>query len=299
MEPGLQVIGGLHAGVNLELDTGSYTIGSSTGADIVLRDANVAPEHAVIRVGQSEVRLEATGGEVEYDGGVLAQGHGCRLQYPVELTLGEAKIRLTGQPDRQAVAAARFGKLIQTFVSTHPAAAGFAVLLGAAVLSFGAASLPHSSEQGPSVTRPKEQTSKPDNASVTEEAAVQFKRRLQDAKITGVKVSASGNILAVSGRVSKTSMAGWNSALKWLDETYGSKKVVLSSTVEFFAEDGKDPVQLRLQSVWFGEKPYIILEDGTHYHVGALLDNGWTVKEIGEDKVVLARGDQTFPISYR
>ena len=129
MEPGLQVIGGLHAGVNLELDTGSYTIGSSTGADIVLRDANVAPEHAVIRVGQSEVRLEATGGEVEYDGGVLAQGHGCRLQYPVELTLGEAKIRLTGQLDRQAMAAARFGKLIHTFVSTHPTAAGFAVLL--------------------------------------------------------------------------------------------------------------------------------------------------------------------------
>ncbi len=297
---GLQVIAGLHCGVDLKLEIRDYRIGSSSGADIVLRDPNIAPEHAILRVSRSAVRVEATGGDVGYEGGVLAQGHGCRLQYPTELTLGEAKIRLTGMPDLRVLAAARYGQLIHSFVSSRPAAAGFAVLLAAAVLSFGAASLSSQGPAGPGRGRTgaTSSTTKQGDASVAEEAAVQFKRHLKEAKIDGVRVSVSGNVLSVSGRIPRTSMVSWNSVLKWLDETYG-RQAILSSTVEFFTEDGKDPVKLRLQSVWFGEKPYIILEDGAHYHVGSLLDNGWTVKEIGEEKIVLARGDQTFAIAYR
>jgi hypothetical protein len=298
--PRLQVIGGLHDGVGLELDVRDYRIGSSTGADIVLRDDTIAAEHAVLRVERKGVRIEATGGDVGLNGGVLAKGHGCRIRFPADLTFGSTRVRLTGAQDRYLLAAGQYGQAFHNFIVSRPLFSGASLVLAAAIVSFAAMSLPHGGAglkiRGDPV--PPTSLNSPDSA--IEKAVIQFKRRLADQNLDGVKVSAAGDQLTVSGRVGRTSTPEWNSVLKWFDETYANQ-IVLASSVEIVNdnETAKGAIQQRLQAVRFGNKPYVILDDGLHYFEGALLDNGWTIKEISEQKITLSKGDQTIVIKYR
>jgi hypothetical protein len=55
---------------------------------------------------------------------------------------------------------------------------------------------------------------------------------------------------------------------------------------------------LQLQAVWYGERPYVLAADGEHYFKGALLDNGWIIRDIGEDHMVLAKDGETVTVTY-
>ena len=91
----LESTAGFHRGVRLELEPGDIRIGSTPGADIVLRDAGIAAEHAVLRVGRRTIDLHAIGGEVRVGENVIANGYGCALQAPIDLTIGEARLRIS------------------------------------------------------------------------------------------------------------------------------------------------------------------------------------------------------------
>ena len=91
----LESTAGFHRGVRLELEPGDIRIGSTPGADIVLRDAGIAAEHAVLRVGRRTIDLHAIGGEVRVGENVIANGFGCALQAPIDLTIGEARLRIS------------------------------------------------------------------------------------------------------------------------------------------------------------------------------------------------------------
>jgi hypothetical protein len=45
--------------------------------------------------------------------------------------------------------------------------------------------------------------------------------------------------------------------------------------------------------VWFGERPYIITAEGNRYYEGAFLDNGWTIKDIADGRILLAKDGET------
>jgi hypothetical protein len=91
----LESTAGFHRGVRLELEQGDVRIGSTPGADIVLRDAGIAAEHAVLRVGRRTIDLHAIGGEVRVGENIIANGYGCALQAPIDLTIGEARLRIS------------------------------------------------------------------------------------------------------------------------------------------------------------------------------------------------------------
>ena len=93
----LECTAGFHRGVRLELEPGDYRIGSTPGADIVLRDAGIAAEHAVLRVGPRSIDLHATGGDVRAGEETVASGFGCALEMPVDLTIGEARVRISAE----------------------------------------------------------------------------------------------------------------------------------------------------------------------------------------------------------
>jgi hypothetical protein len=91
----LESTAGFHRGVRLELEPGDVRIGSTPGADIVLRDAGIAAEHAVLRVGRRTIDLHAIGGDVRVGEKIIANGYGCALQAPIDLTIGEARLRIS------------------------------------------------------------------------------------------------------------------------------------------------------------------------------------------------------------
>jgi type III secretion system (T3SS) inner membrane Yop/CscD-like protein/type III secretion system (T3SS) inner membrane Yop/YscD-like protein len=91
----LESTAGFHRGVRLELEPGDVRIGSTPGSDIVLRDAGIAAEHAVLRVGRRTIDLHAIGGDVRVGEKIIANGYGCALQAPIDLTIGEARLRIS------------------------------------------------------------------------------------------------------------------------------------------------------------------------------------------------------------
>src|SRR5215813_4891377 len=79
----LESTAGFHHGVRLELEPGDFCIGSTAGADIVLRDAGIAAEHAILRVRRRSIDLHAVGGDVVVGEETVANGYGCALRAPV------------------------------------------------------------------------------------------------------------------------------------------------------------------------------------------------------------------------
>jgi hypothetical protein len=98
----LESTAGFHRGVRIELEPGDIRIGSTPGADIVLRDAGIAAEHAVLRVGRRTIDLHAIGGDVRVGENVIANGFGCALQAPIDLTIGEARLRISTERKQAA-----------------------------------------------------------------------------------------------------------------------------------------------------------------------------------------------------
>jgi Inner membrane component of T3SS, periplasmic domain/Inner membrane component of T3SS, cytoplasmic domain len=101
----LESTAGFHRGVRIELEPGDIRIGSTPGSDIVLRDAGIAAEHAVLRVGRRTIDLHAIGGDVRVGENVIANGFGCALQAPIDLTIGEARLRISIERNQAAVPA--------------------------------------------------------------------------------------------------------------------------------------------------------------------------------------------------
>jgi len=53
-----------------------------------------------------------------------------------------------------------------------------------------------------------------------------------------------------------------------------------------------------VQAVWFSERPYVITAEGNRYYKGAFLDNGWTIKDISDGRILLAK-DGTLSLVFR
>jgi hypothetical protein len=103
--------------------------------------------------------------------------------------------------------------------------------------------------------------------------------------------------LAVAGKLSQQEAIDWATIQQWFDQTYGGR-IVLTTKITPPGETRTMPA-LQLQAIWYGEHPYIVTADGERYFEGAVLDNGWIIRDIGEDRVLLAKGGETVALTYR
>jgi len=133
-----------------------------------------------------------------------------------------------------------------------------------------------------------------DNQSVAE-AAQNLSKRLDAAKIQTLRVSTVDGRLVVSGALTKPQALEWAVIQKWFDQTYGSHIVLNANVTDV---DGRANPRLQLQAIWYGDQPYIITAEGEHYYQGAILDNGWTVREIAADHLLLAKDGDTVTLTY-
>jgi Inner membrane component of T3SS, cytoplasmic domain/Inner membrane component of T3SS, periplasmic domain len=315
-KPQLEVTGGFHNGVKLALDEGTYAIGSTAGADIVLRDAGVASEHALLRIEGGAVRIEAMGGDLGVGDELVTQGHGCKLRMPVDIALGEARLRLSHPGAAEAgLLAGKFQPVGQFFARRPMMAAGgvICVALAVSVATHESPTPLKATEAAPEAKLALTKTAyysdveqlgkfggKAEQAaaqhSSVEEAATQLMAKLKSMNIQSLRVTTGDKRVAVGGSLTKREAAAWTSVQQWFDETYGGR-VVLTATVA--VGESKSAPSLRLQAVWFGERPYVITEEGAHFYEGALLDNGWILQRIAEDRIVLEREGEALALTYR
>lgn len=289
----LEVVSGLHTGAKIDLADDVDTVGSSTDAKIVLRDGGIAPIHARLVARGKQVEVQAVGGEVGLPKGeVVPVGFGRRWTLPVELAIGDARLRLTGVgvSDNQA-----------TFRSSPPMLVATIAL--AAALALAANNLSNANtdpaEQAVATTQ-AEATGSPvpaGQAAPTLAAATdQLKSQLAAADLKTIQLTSANGQIVASGTVPKSQSQAWADVQSWFDRTHGGR-VVLASEVAI----GGVPAMPRLsmQAIWYGERPYVIATDGARYHEGAFVDGGWTVKEIGETALTLTKDGATVTLRYQ
>jgi hypothetical protein len=296
----LEVLAGVHRGAALTLDKAAdYRIGCSPQADIVLRDPGVAAEHAVLRIESAAVRIDAIGGEVGIEHKSIPSGHGCRVRLPVEFALGEARLRLS-RPGADRDARHLLLKARRSLADKPTAIAVGAICL-AVVITAVAVGGPRAVQMNGA--QAKSDTINPDGSGATSKASTTVQQamqgldaRLRAAKIHTLQVKAVDGRLVVAGKLIKQQVADWAAIRQWFDQTYGGGIVLTANVTD---DDGPAAMPtLQLQAIWYGDRPYIITAHGERYYQGAVLDNGWIVRQIGEHHVLLAKAGDTVVLSY-
>jgi len=350
----LESTAGFHRGVRLELEPGDVRIGSTPGADIVLRDAGIAAEHAVLRVGRRTIDLHAIGGDVRVGEKIIANGFGCALQAPIDLTIGEARLRISiarnqaaaptsvgsGEvPARRRIStavmiagallltvpalglaamrpAAKANDLTSVARAEAPAPANETLTLASASKLM--ADLPvddrkfieHCLSTRPGISvreaiaelngcdrQPPPNLGSALNALNVDDAGRKLTERLEASGLSGLRVTAAGGQVTVTGSITKQQTGAWTETQQWFDAAYRGRLVLVANVTP---TEAKKPMPVvNVQAVWFGERPYIITAEGNRYYKGAFLDNGWTIKDIVDGRILLAKDGETVALVYR
>ncbi|TIU98636.1 MAG: hypothetical protein E5W09_11095 [Mesorhizobium sp.] len=299
----LSVTHGFHAGAQLSLVEPLYTVGSSTESDIVLRDAGIAPVHARLRRKGSQIEIEAVGGDVTLaTGEIIHEGQGSRCKLPLTISIGDAHIRLINPerpPNRWSVSDRPLlvaGSVLFAVFAVSVAANGFSFAKPDIGKKISAQDrdpirVAFAGEAGQSVLNNSSPTQLPSAA----EAESQLRLRLDQSGISTLAVQRSPGRLAVSGMIPNDKDGAWTETQSWFDQTFGAHIPLVSNVMIGNAEQAP---RLRLQAIWYGERPYVIAADGARYHEGAFTNDGWTIKHIGETELLLTKGGATVALKY-
>jgi hypothetical protein len=285
--PTIDIIVGCHSGVKRTLEKQTYRIGSAPGADIILRDPGVEPEHVTLSVDAFEARVEAVGGDVGLGADLLSKGYGCVRRYPFDLSLGLARIRFTGNAKSSMM------RPIRNFIANHPLTAGGGVIAAMLLLGLLTGQSLHGYDQPP---KSEDLVSTTAVGLDADEAIHELKKRLDDAGIQGLSISKFDGRVSVSGVIPNGAAAAWTAIQQWFDQTYKGR--LLLTTAVAFGEDKALTIKLRLQAIWFGDRPYFITDDGIHRYEGGSLRDGWVIKEIRDNHIKLAKDGQTLMLTY-
>ncbi|MCV9940698.1 hypothetical protein OIU35_30490 [Boseaceae bacterium BT-24-1] len=285
-EMGLLIEGGLHEGARLKLDSGSYRVGSAADCDIILHDDGVATQHAVLRIVDGELRLEAVGGAIALDPErrrILPAGSGVRPALPATVWIGQARLKLTGG----AMTKGRDGRMMAIAISGIVAATGL-------ITAYAMVSRP-SSASLVAVDRSAASTTARVAVDQAPVAAEGLRRMLAASGLSGIVVTASGERVLAGGTVETAQVQDWAAAQQAFDAAHGGRIQLGSEVKVAQREDGP---KVALQAVWLGEHPYVLTADGGRHHQGAFLDNGWTIRSISKDGVTFVRGERNFTLTF-
>ncbi|CAN7145475.1 hypothetical protein LJR090_000166 [Bosea sp. LjRoot90] len=284
---GLLIEGGLHQGARLKLDSGSYRVGSAADCDIILHDDGVATQHAVLRIVDGELRLEAVGGAIALDPErrrILPAGSGVKPTLPATVWIGQARLKLTGG----AMAKGKGGRMATIAVSGVVAVAG---LIAAYAMASRPSAAPLLAADGSAAATTITRAA----GDQVPAAAEGLRRTLAAAGLSGIAVTASGERVLASGAIESGQAQAWATVQQTFDAAHGGRIQLGSEVRVAQREDGP---KVALQAVWLGEHPYVLTADGGRHHEGAFLDNGWTIRSISKDGVTFVRGERNFTLTF-
>ena len=135
------------------------------------------------------------------------------------------------------------------------------------------------------------------NALNAEDAGRKLTERLDASGLSGLRVSAAGGQVTVTGSITKQQTGAWTEVQQWFDAAYRGRLVLVANVTP--TEAKKPAPVVNVQAVWFGERPYVITTEGNRYYKGAFLDNGWMIKDIVDGRILLAKDGETLALVYR
>lgn len=283
----LEITKGLHQGANLSLDLGDYVLGSAPEADIVLQDENVVAEHAVLRVDQYAVHIEARGGNIQVGEKVINEGYGCRVRLPATILIGAAGLTL----NRNNLVTSLIPKSLRPFhniIMSRPLLALGGVVLFVLLFSVASRSVPVPKQDMPVVLEASVKSA------TVSEATDQLSAKLKSAGLS-LKVTHSDKYITVSGNVAKQDVPAWTEIQRWFDRTFHGDFTLAPEVV---TDNAQNKPQFRMQAFWYGVRPYIILEDGSRRYEGTTLNDGWRLQQIGKDRIVFQKESDWYVLRF-
>jgi type III secretion protein D len=322
----MRIASGLHAGVEQVLAEGEYTFGSGTAADFVLVDDGLQPLHFKVQLGAYSARIEALAEPCAVDGvGSLDVGESCDRQLPVAIAVGACRVELAS-PTVGAKQPARGSAQLLRVVQRHPALSlgGLTTVVALSSLaaqmsaservaplqprsviaaatppagvgpSSGQALAPPASRAAaPRVAAPERDAEARVPSRVASEAAKALKVDIEKAGLLSIALEAGAGVVAASGTVEPDAAAQWLALQQRFDERFLGE-ITLINGVTLKAEK---PPAVEVQAVWLGANPHLVIR-GQKYPVGSVLDNGWAVKRIEPERVVLERQGRQIAVRY-
>ncbi|MGA7807175.1 SctD/MshK family protein, partial [Bradyrhizobium sp.] len=255
-----------------------------------------------LHVGRDALRLDATGAGVMIEQKLLPVSHGCLVRLPASFMIGTAQIHLSDSaqnPRRRSMPWRSLGVagVVLGVGLAVVAARGLPPGASAASLAMAVVSSDDGAT-GDSTPRSSAGSSTVRSGSPTVEEAVRaLNARLEAARIQTLQISAEDGRLSATGTLAGRAAADWAAIQQWFDQTYGSRFVLTTRLVP--SSEPRAMPALQLQAIWYGARPYIVTADGEHYFNGAVLSNGWVIRDIGQDRVLLAKDGETVALNYR
>lgn len=291
----LVVTDGYHAGASLDIENRAYTLGSDVNSDIVLADPGIGKTHLVLRRNGRQLDIEAVGGDVLLnDEELIPEGHGRSHRLPVRIKVGGAELAIEMPSPPAPLAIPQFPGPARPFIIAAVVVAGLLSLLSLAFALDGIA--PSASQTQTRIAALSETDMAPTEAApASTQAAVELRARIAQSGLSGLEVEEADGRLIVKGSMPGERSAEWTDIQAWYDRSFGTE-TVLSSSVQSTAAEAMP--RLRLRAIWFGDNPYVISADGARYYEGASTNDGWTVAEIGEERLLLTKGSASIALSY-
>jgi hypothetical protein len=119
--------------------------------------------------------------------------------------------------------------------------------------------------------------------------------KLQEVGLATLATKLDGVRLVVSGEISYEQTDAWAEVQRWFDLTYG-ERFILASAVE--ARAPTPFPKFDLQAISYSDAPYVITGDGQRRYPGAILDQGWVIKDIAAGRLTLVKDGKELALSF-
>ncbi|MBY3517397.1 hypothetical protein HFN76_35685 [Rhizobium laguerreae] len=288
-----EVLSGLYSGLMGNSAPGTNLIGSGLDSDMVFVEQRLEPHHFRISFLHDSmgVEVEAVAAGISIEGrGDIAAGERVVVPIPVVIHAGTMSI-LWSAPD-----AAQAGSTGMPSLSISMVAMVLVGLLGIGAFSafFFYGDSYTFSANSPGVEPASEQiTNRPDDQ-VNQAAVKALQQDVDRAGLHNIKIASANGVLTANGTVMPASVARWQKVQQWFDHRTSGALTLVSGVA---IKEEKAPPSIAVEAVWRGALPYLLI-GGQKYFVGALLDEGWTVDRIEEDRVLLNRNGQLAALPY-
>lgn len=314
----LSIDTGLLARAERFIDKESFLIGADTDADIILLDEGIIPIHLAITISRSvfgiSISLRAIAEGVILNNKPLAAEEVTHVQKIANIQIAGVQLRIQDAKgyryadtssevneekssedlEEISIEAAKEGdssgngtgnRKLLLLASIAAACLGLATFLQAFDLV--------TTEELQSIdSQPKDiNKQKADPIKFLS----QLKERIEQAGLSS-EIQArviNGDEISVDGSLQKGHEKKWFSVLQWYDAQQNPPQ--LFSKVEQGAEANNIPV---MKYVWFGESPYVVLQNNEKVKVGETINGGWKIDKVNTSGVVLSMANRQFLVKF-
>ena len=275
----VSVLTGRHKGAVANVNSGRMVIGSSTNADIVITDEGIADEHVRVTARRnwwsSQIEVQSLNGTFVVGYQVPNEAGSLIVNLPADVVVGSTRIRFESTVPRNELWTSGRGLMMAIFIG---AALGL-------ILPF----LPVISGSIPTFWSPA--------ASQSQVSSVDgILQQLSNSGLVGkVHVSERWGTFIFRGTLPVGEYEKWRAVKRQLL----AQGLTVEKMVDLVGSSTAGRTRQKIISaVVMDPEPMVIAYNGRKARVGELLVDGWVVKEISGDVVLLQRGQQSVRVRW-